>query len=51
MKEEGKTLGVAKISTKAQVTIPEGAREAFALKIGDYLAFIKKGNELIVRKA
>jgi len=49
MKEE--TLGLAKLSTKAQVTIPQDAREAFGLEIGDKLLFVKKDGELIIRKA
>ncbi len=44
-------LGIGKISTKAQVTIPADAREAFKLKVGDKLLFVKKEGELIVRKA
>ena len=31
--KETQTLGMAKISTKAQVTIPQDAREAFGLEI------------------
>jgi AbrB family looped-hinge helix DNA binding protein len=44
-------LGIGKISTKAQVTIPSDVREAFKLKIGDKLLFAKRDGELIVRKA
>lgn len=50
MKAE-ETLGMAKISSKAQVTIPVDAREAFSLKIGDRLLFIRKAGELVIRKA
>ncbi len=49
--KESQTLGMAKISTKAQVTIPQDAREAFGLEIGDKLLFIKKDGELVIRKA
>ena len=49
--KEPQTLGLAKISTKAQVTIPQDARDAFGLKIGDKLLFIKKDGELVIRKA
>ncbi len=48
---EEKILGMAKVSTKAQVTIPSDVREAFHLKIGDRLLFVKKEGELVLRKA
>ncbi len=47
---EDKILGIAKISTKAQVTIPSDVREAFHLKIGDKLLFVKREDELVLRK-
>lgn len=52
MKEkETRTLGLAKLSTKAQVTVPQDARDAFDLKIGDKLLFLSKDGELVIRKA
>jgi len=44
-------LGMAKISTKAQVTIPVDVRKTFDLEIGDKLLFVKKASELLVRKS
>jgi AbrB family looped-hinge helix DNA binding protein len=44
-------LGIAKISTKAQVTIPVDARKTFELEIGDKLLFVKKAGELLIRKS
>ena len=49
--KETETLGLARLSTKAQVTIPQDAREAFDLKVGDKLLFLKKDGELVIRKA
>ncbi len=48
---EEKILGMARISTKAQVTIPTDVREVFHLKVGDKLLFLKKEGELVLRKA
>jgi AbrB family looped-hinge helix DNA binding protein len=44
-------LGTAKISTKAQVTIPVEVRRKFKLEIGDLLIFAEEDGKLIVRKA
>ena len=43
-------LGITKASTKAQVTIPSDVREAFHLKTGDKPLFVKKEDELVLRK-
>lgn len=49
MKEH--VLGTAKISTKAQVTIPVDVRKKFKLEIGDLLIFAEDDGKLVVRKA
>jgi len=42
---------IAKVSKKGLVTIPKEVRDALGLKTGDYVAFIIKGKEAIMRKA
>ena len=49
MKE--RVLGTAKISTKAQVTIPVEVRKKFKLDIGDLLIFAEEDGKLVIRKA
>ena len=49
--EVAKDLGTAKISTKAQVTIPVEARKRFKLNIGDLLVFAEEDDRLVIRKA
>jgi AbrB family looped-hinge helix DNA binding protein len=44
-------LGTAKISTKAQVTIPVEARKKFNLDIGDLLIFAEEDGKLVIRRA
>ena len=44
-------LGTAKISTKAQVTIPIEARKKFNLDIGDLLIFAEEDGKLVIRRA
>jgi len=44
-------LGTAKISTKAQVTIPIEVRKKFKLEIGELLVFVEEDGKLVVRKA
>lgn len=46
-----KILGMAKVSTKGQTTIPSPVRERFKIKIGDNVLFVDKDGELVVRKA
>jgi AbrB family looped-hinge helix DNA binding protein len=46
-----RVLGTAKISTKAQVTIPIEARKKFKLDIGNLLIFVEEDEKLIIRKA
>ncbi len=43
-------LGLAKITSKGQITIPQDVREAFAFGFGDRIVFVRKGDQLIVRK-
>lgn len=49
MKE--RILGTAKISTKAQVTIPVEVRKKFKLEIGELLVFVEEDGRLLLRKA
>ena len=49
MKE--RILGTAKISTKAQVTIPVEVRKKFKLEIGELLVFSEEDGRLLIRKA
>ncbi len=44
-------LGVGKITAKGQITVPIDVRTEFRFNLGDRLIFIKRGNELIVRKS
>ncbi len=44
-------LDMAKVTSKGQVVIPQEARKAFGISTGDRVLFIKKGNELVIRKA
>jgi AbrB family looped-hinge helix DNA binding protein len=46
-----RVLGTAKISTKAQVTIPVEVRRKFKLEIGDLLIFAEEDGKLVIRKA
>ena len=47
----GKQLGVAKILSKGQVTIPVEARRAMKLDLGDYVVFEEENGKLILSKA
>ena len=42
-------LGVAKLTSKGQITIPQDVRVAFDLKIGDRLLFVKRGEQLVIK--
>jgi AbrB family looped-hinge helix DNA binding protein len=44
-------LGTAKISTKAQVTIPVEVRKKFKLDIGDLIVFLEEDGKIVLRKA
>jgi AbrB family looped-hinge helix DNA binding protein len=39
------------VSSKGQLVVPSRVRNAFNIKTGDRIAFIKRGEELILRKA
>jgi AbrB family looped-hinge helix DNA binding protein len=43
-------LGTAKISTKAQVTIPVEVRKKFKLEIGELLVFVEEDGKLLIKK-
>jgi antitoxin PrlF len=42
---------VSRISSKAQTTIPRAAREAFKLRIGDWVVYRREGDCVILAKA
>ena len=42
---------LAKVSGKYLITIPKEVREALDIKPGDYIAFIIRDNEVVIRKA
>ena len=46
-----KILGTAKVTSKGQVTIPKDVRDILNLKAGDLVVFIKKNDEIIIRRA
>mgnify|MGYP000167907378 CR=1 FL=1 len=41
---------IAKVSKKYLITIPKGVREALDLKEGDYVAFIVRDDEVVMKK-
>ena len=41
----------ARLSPKGQVTIPKEVRERLGLEPGDFVAFIEKDGEIVVKKA
>ena len=44
-------LGVSKITSKGQITVPIDVRESFGFELGDRLVFVKTGDVLVVRKS
>ncbi len=44
-------LDISPVSSKGQLVVPSRVRNAFNIKTGDRIAFIKRGEELILRKA
>ena len=44
-------LGISRLSSKFQVTIPKDARVLFNLKAGDRVVFVKEGDKLVIKKA
>jgi len=47
----GENMFLAKVSSKFQITIPKEVRESLGIRPGDYVAFIIKDNEVVMRKA
>ncbi|MFX0013910.1 MAG: AbrB/MazE/SpoVT family DNA-binding domain-containing protein [Promethearchaeota archaeon] len=43
-------VGVSKITRNFQVSIPPNIREKLKLKLGDYIAFIVKDEDVIIAK-
>ena len=44
-------LGISKITSKGQITVPQDVREAFGFEVGERLVFLRRGDQLIVRKS
>jgi AbrB family looped-hinge helix DNA binding protein len=44
-------LDISPVSSKGQLVVPSRVRNTFNIKTGDRIAFIKRGEELILRKA
>jgi looped-hinge helix DNA binding domain, AbrB family len=42
-------LGMSKISSKFQITIPKDVRERFKLEAGSRVLFLKDGEKLVLR--
>ncbi|MBW1753954.1 MAG: AbrB/MazE/SpoVT family DNA-binding domain-containing protein [Deltaproteobacteria bacterium] len=41
----------AKVTTKGQVTIPKKIREKLNIKPSDFVLFVRKGNEVVIKPA
>lgn len=41
----------AKVTTKGQVTIPKKIREKLNIQPGDFVLFVRKGNEVVIKPA
>lgn len=46
-----KILGISKLTTKGQITIPKVVREKINLKTGDIVVFIERNGEIIIRRS
>jgi AbrB family looped-hinge helix DNA binding protein len=46
-----RVLDFAPVSVKGQLVIPLEVRKLFNIEQGDRVAFVKKGEELVIRKA
>lgn len=46
-----RVLDFAPVSVKGQLVIPFDVRKLFNIEPGDRVAFVKKGEELVLRKA
>ena len=44
-------MDIAKISTKGQVTIPVEIRRKLGLKGGDRVVFVRKGNDIVLKRS
>ena len=51
MERKEEILDVATLSSKFQITITKPVRNSLNLKAGDRVVFIKRGDEIILRKA
>jgi|Deesub1362B_J571_1020462.scaffolds.fasta_scaffold00060_105 AbrB family looped-hinge helix DNA binding protein len=51
MNKKEEILGVATLSVKHQITITKPIRKILGLNPGDRVVFIRKDNEIILRKA
>ena len=45
-----KILGLSKLSSKNQITIPKDVRETLNLQVGDRVVFILKNGEVTIKK-
>lgn len=45
-----KVLGFSKISKHYQISIPKRVRSMWKLQAGQRIAFVRKGNDLTIRK-
>jgi AbrB family looped-hinge helix DNA binding protein len=43
-------MPAAKLTSKGQVTVPKGVREALGLRTGDVIEFVPEGGEFRLRK-
>ena len=48
---EEQLLDFATVSVKGQLVIPGDVRKLFDINTGDRVAFVKRGSELLIRKA
>jgi AbrB family looped-hinge helix DNA binding protein len=46
MTEKQKVIGLAKLTSKGQVTIPKDVRDRLKLKTGDKIAFVLKDGDV-----
>jgi len=46
-----KILGISKLTTKGQITIPKVVREKLNLKAGNIVVFIERNGEIIIRRS
>jgi len=46
-----KILGMTKVTSKGSTTIPVAVRKKFNIKKGDFILFIERDGELILRRA